>query len=425
MVWKLAKILASLLIVLATILTFGQVRVYPAKKPTPTEIYPQVLVFADEVVEQQWAASLELVNGPRDLQQLEPGQCIRLAVLANGDDRDRLLAATTIGLDLSFAGQNQTIALEPPAAIKKGKPEGGDFVSEALGTAGIQNPALSMVTIAASRARWCVPPDAHDGVLRIQATTKSNDKSLALKPRQVDVKTFETARKTHPFKDMDTLGSWLQKYHAGPDPANLLPGLRIVAADEKAKGLPNIMMFFIEALKSSPLGGQDVLRLLPSEDRAVRVYCIPLLAAAGYTVDPLLDEFKENERTAMASFRMIDPFDLTPDQNLPYRMDMLWAQFFATGRIEPVRKVASMLAWRSDYDKLIAMKKSGEKQSEATESMMRGVGYTGAGWSLNALSRSDSLVADYVDALRASSSTPANVKEELGNLHTNPAFTRP
>ena len=188
--------------------------------------------------------------------------------------------------------------------------------------------------------------------------------------------------------------------------------------------MPNIMMFFVQALKSSPAAGDDLLRILPTEDRSVRVYCIPLLAAAGYAVVPLLGEFKESEKSTIESFHLPDAFDLTPDGTLPNRMDMLWAIFFATGRIEPVRTVASMLAWRTDYDQFVAMKKSGQKPTGITESIMRGVVYTGAGWSLNALSRKDGLVADYVDALRSSSDTPANVKEELANLYGNPAFTK-
>jgi hypothetical protein len=148
------------------------------------------------------------------------------------------------------------------------------------------------------------------------------------------------------------------------------------------------------------------------------------LSAAGYAVGPLLAELTENERTALESIHLPDPFDLTADRTLPNRMDMLWAIFFATGRMEPVRTVASMLAWRTDYDKFVVMKKTGEKPTEITESIMRGVVYTGAGWSLNALSRKDGLVADYIDALRSSSDTQANVKEELANLYTNPAFTK-
>jgi hypothetical protein len=188
--------------------------------------------------------------------------------------------------------------------------------------------------------------------------------------------------------------------------------------------MPNIMVFFVQALKISPAAANDLLRALPNEDRPVRIYSIPLLSEAGYATDPLLTGFKEDEKTVINSAHLPDPFDLKPDRTLPSRMDMLWAYFFATGRIEPVKAVASMLAWRGDYEKLVEIQKSGQKPTEATESIIRGVVYTAAGWSLNALSRNDGVVADYIDALRSSPDTAADVKEELAHVHTNPAFTK-
>jgi hypothetical protein len=188
--------------------------------------------------------------------------------------------------------------------------------------------------------------------------------------------------------------------------------------------MPNIMVFFAEALRASPVTAMEIIRALPKEDRSVRVYSIPLLGESGYDTASLLSGVSEDEKGATTSMHLPDPFDLKPDRMLPSRMDMLWASFFATGRIEPVRAVASMLAWREDYEKLMAVQKSGQKPTELTESIMRGVLYSGAGWSLNALSRNDGVVADYIDALRASPDTSAQVKEELAHVHTNPAFTK-
>jgi len=413
------------LVLPAVVVSQAQDKVYPSKKPISTQIYPELFVLADQVVEEQWKETLALVNGPSDLKQVEPGQCIRFGVFASGDDRDRILGSAKLGFELSFAGHTQTFAAEPPEVVKQGKPEGGDFVTQALSVAGIKNPVSSMASIAASRAKWCVPLDAQDGAGTIRATVATSDgKSFSVNPRSIHVKTFDTSRKSAPFKDMNTFGPWLQHYHAAPDPAALLPGLRLIASDEKARLMPNIMVFFVEALKASPVAANELLQALPSEARSVQVYSIPLLTEAGYSTGPLLSGFKDDERTVIASVHLPNPFDLKPDRTLSNRMDMLWAVFFATGRIRPVRTVASMLAWHADYDKFIEIQKSGQKPTEVTESIMRGVVYTAAGWSLNALSRNDGLVADYIDALKSSPDTPATVKEELANLYTNPAFTK-
>ncbi len=421
----LTSTIALSAIVFATLALCAQERVYPDKKLVPPQISPELFVLADQVVEGQWKASLDLVNGPSDLTQIEPGQCIRFGIFASGDDRDRLLTSATLGFEFTFAGHTQIFTPEPPEAVKQVKPEGGDFVTEALAVAGVKSPVLSMASIAASRAKWCVPVGMQDGTAMIRATVVSLDgKSVALKPRSIAVTTFATSRKNAPFKDMNTFGPWLQHYHAAPDPAELLPGLRIIASDEKARLMPNIMVFFVEALKASPAAAHDLFEALPTENRSVRIYSIPLLSDAGYATEPLLSAFKQDEKAEISSVRLADPFDMTPDRTLPNRMDMLWSVFFATGRREPVRAIASMLAWRADYDKFVEMQKTGQKPTELTESIMRGVVYTAAGWSLYALSRNDGLVADYVEALKSSPDTPANVKEELTKLYTNPAFTK-
>jgi hypothetical protein len=395
-----------------------------SKKTEPTELYPELFILSDQVVDQQWKSSLALVNAPADLTQAEPTQCVRFGVIASGDERDRMLSSARLGFELTFANRKEIFAHEPAESVKQVKPEGGDFVSEALEAGGVQNFSLSTASMAASRARWCVPANAETGPVVIRATVeRPNAKPLALKPRTLKVRNFEAALKDVPFKDMATFGPWLQHYHSAPAPAELLPGLRIVALDDQARQMSNIMVFFVEALKGSPAAANEIIRVLPNEDRHVRVYSLPLLRAAGYDTASSLSGFSEDEKSLMASFHFPDPFDLKPDRTLPSRMDMLWASFFASGRIEPVRTVASMLGWRSDYDKLMAIQKSGQKPTEVTESTMRGLVYSAAGWSLNALSRSDGAVADYIDALKSSPDTSAEVKEELAHLHTNPAFT--
>ena len=397
---------------------------YPAKKPIPTRISPELFVFPDDVVTQQWAATLKLVNPPSDMNQVEPGQCVRFGVMASGDGREQLFASAKLGFELTILGHVLSFKAEAPEATKQIKPEGGDFVTQVLAAGGVKNPLLSMVSMAASRENWCAPIDSLNGTATIRANVTTPDgKNFALKARSIEVRTFESARIKAPFKDMDEVGRWLQHYHAAPDPANLLPAMRIAASNKRDSGDLNLMTFFAEALKASPAAETDLGLALTTETPAIEFYGILILSKVGYPIDALQSGISESQRNLIKSFHLPDPFDLTPDQTIGSRMDMLWSVFFATGRIEPVRAVASMLAWRADYDKFVEIKKSGKRPAELTESIMRGVAYTAAGWSLNALSRSDTLVADYIDALMSSPDTPSNVKVELANLSTNPAFT--
>ncbi len=127
---------------------------------------------------------------------------------------------------------------------------------------------------------------------------------------------------------------------------------------------------------------------------------------------------------------MPDPYDLTPSASIGARQDMLWAIFFATGSIQPVRTLASELAWREDYDKLMEHGRQPRASNESASGEVppyagRGVGYGAAGWSMNSISMTDPLLNDYIEALKVSPDTPAQIKKELAHLKDNPAFKPP
>jgi len=346
-------------------------------------------------------------------------------VVATGDGRDALLKRMQIGFEFTFSGKTQTFAAEPAQAIKQIKPHGGDFVTQALGSAGIKNPVLSMASVAASKAGWCAPLDAQDGSATLQGrATIPDGKNVTFESRTIRVKTFETARKQAPFKNGQEVGSWIMQYYAAPDPAQLWPALRMVAADEKTRGSSSTMIFFVSALKADKLAAEDLMKKLPGEDQWVRRYSATALKWAGYSTESLTSAFSPEDQSFLNSLQQPDPFDMTPGADIGARQDMLWSIFFATGSIKPVRVIASELAWSEDYKKFRKTAESGRKP-DLDAGTFRAVGYGAAGWSLGALSNQAPLVADYIDAIRAAPDTPPVVKNELGHLFDNPAFRSP
>ena len=396
---------------------------YPkGKKPEPGTIRSEILVLAQQTVQEQWPVTLELINAPALLQQMEPGQCIRLGVVATGDGRFELLKRAKFTFQITFAGKPQTFLAEPAEAVKQIKPEGGDFVTQALAAGGIKNPVPSLTSLAASRAGWCAATDIQDGSLTLEGTaTTADGKTVALKRRSIEVRTFETVRKRSPFKDLREVVEWLQSYYATPDPARLLPALRLWVGDEQIRNHPATIGFFGSALKANRLAADDLMSKLPNEDRLVRIYAIAALSWAGYQTEALVDALPANDKATLHEIHPLSPFDETPGMNIGSRLDMLWSIFFATGRLEPVRAIASKLEWADDYAKFKKLVDSGRKE-EPTDSTFRAVGYGAAGWSLSALSQQQGLIMDYVDALKASADTSPVVKKELENMFTNPAF---
>lgn len=398
---------------------FGQIQGSSSIKSTPGVILPKILVLQEEVVQDHWTHTLKLVNVSTSLKQVEPGQCVRFGVVATGDGRDQLLESASYQFQFSAFGKTQTFAMSSAYVVKQVKPEGGDFVMLALAAGGIKNPAISMASMAASEARWCVPIDARDGTSSVRATIKLADgKTISLAPRPLEIRTFLTARKQAAFTNFESLGLWLQQYHNAPDPAQILPALRLVAADEKGRAMLNVMAFFIAALKANREAAEEVKAKLPFESAGTIAYATPLLRSAEFSQQGSKIE------TAGGARAIPDSYDLTPDRNLFTKLDMLWATYFATGDFKPVNALVSMLAWREDEDKLQKVRKSGQKPLELTDSIVKAVVFEAAGWSLGSIAKNDGLVADYLDALKISESTPQAVKAEIANLYTDPAFDR-
>ena len=260
----------------------AQEQTHLAGKEAPAQIRHELVILGDDVVQEEWAASLGLVNAPEDLQQIEPGQCIRFGVIATGNGRDVLLRSATFSFELHLGGEVRTFAAEPAVVIKQVKPEGGDFVTQALGAAGVKNPSLSMVSLAASIPRWCLSADVHAESAKVLAKAfLKSGKTVSLNSRVLRLKTFEGARKAHPFTSLDMLDRWVQSYYRAPDPAQLLPGLRIVAADPTARSMHNIMVFFIAAMKKRPEAADDIMRHLPNESAVTRIMPSPSCSVPG------------------------------------------------------------------------------------------------------------------------------------------------
>jgi len=406
----------------------AQDAVYPPKKPSPAKIETQFFVVGDPVVQVQWPHTLKLVNAPQNVTLLNPGQCIRVGILATGDDRDDSLAKTKVSFQIKFAGQSQAHSLAPLAQFKQIKPEGGDFVTAALAAASLKNPLLTMVSLGVTADSWCVPADAADGEATVEAEVESPSCHQALKKAQIQIESFETGSK-RPFKDAEEVGNFFETYYRQPNAARLIPALQCVISAQRARPGTDLASiagaFLTAALKADPRAAKDFQVRVMSQEPATREFGLAVLRNAGYDIDWMVRSLGAGEQDQFRAIPpLANPYDLTPTQALFAHLDLMWVTFGATGRLEPVQTIASTLSWRADYDEFDKLRKSPNRPSALTPSIARGVAYMAAGWSLGSFQRSDPLVADYIDYLLASPDVSPEVKSELNQLSTNPAFKR-
>ena len=427
---RVIKITVWVVAVCSAFSVSAQNKTYPAKNPLPPKIQSQTVLLAESVVKTQWMHTLNLVNAPQNVTLLNPGHCIRVGIVSTGDTRDNYLGKTTLSFRVEFAGHREAHAPAAPAEIKRVKPEGGDFVAGALRAAGVNQPeeTKTMASLGASADHWCAPIDAGDGTATVTTEVEAPDSHQTLNVATAQIESFETGSK-RTFQNAEELGTFIQTYYRQPNPARLLPALQFFVEDQtqrSRKDQTEILAAFVSAaLRSDQIAAEDFRSRISVQPPMIRTLGLMVLRSAGYDIGGVLNTLSKEEQQKFQSLPPLqDPFDLEPTQNLFHHLDMMWATFGATGQFRPVQTIASVLGWRSDYEAFDKLRKSPQRPSALTPSIVRGIAYTAAGWSLASFQRNDPLVADYIDYLLASPDTTDPVKSELTGLATNPAFKR-
>ena len=426
MTWRV--VIALFAVTLAGSALHAQDATYPPQKPLPPKIETPIVVLAESVVQTQWTNTLNLVNAPQNVTALNPGQCIRIGIYSTGDNRGDYLKKTKLSFRVKFAGHDDVHPLSFPSEFKQIKPEGEDFAAAALGAAGLKFPEAmkTMASLGVSADHWCVPTDSSDGTATVEAEVESPSGHQVLNSSTIQIESFDSgARK--PFKDAKEFGDFLQTYYRQPNPARLLPALQFLVTDQtehSREGQAEIISAFVgAAAKADPNAAKDFQTRVAVQPPMTRALGLLILRWAGYDISSVLNSWSAEDRQKFLSLAPLqDPYDLTPTKDLFQHLDMMWAVFEATGEFKPVKTIASALSWRGDYEDFDKLRKTPNHPSTLTPSIVRGVTYTAAGWSLWSFQRNDPLVADYIDYMLASSETPESVKSELRNLSTNPAF---
>ncbi|WP_243384582.1 hypothetical protein [Geothrix alkalitolerans] len=431
---------------LALILLFGYpvglaaqaTRAIPGKpaqnKPVPTELITTPWILGAETAD-HWTGLLPTVNAPKPRARAYPGQHLTLAIGARGSDRDVLLKEGAYAFTVTFGGSATTFNGLHPSQIRGIKAEGADFAKYVMEQANVETKgledALSMVSLALFDLDWPVPAEARDGDAIIQGTvTTPGGKVTQLKAAHLEIWSSDRAVKEGAFRDQEEAGAWTMTYYQAPEPFRLLHALRL-SKDDKSGPRPNVITFYVQVLKSSPLAAQDLMRRLSREDRVTRIYGLLLLSEAGYDLSSCLTTLPVEDHQAFQHVRtqavsLPDPYDFSVNLDDPYqittRMDMLWSIFLATGDQKPVRAIADTLAWREEGKAVLDLRRSGKKIEGITPGLLHGLAYGAGGWSLGSFVRNHGLVADFVEAWKRDPKTPAVIKEELGTLITNEAF---
>ena len=415
----------------AIILFMSGSEVCSAQSSGPAKIVTEIAILHEEVVTEQWPVMLETVHAPREPKYLEPGQCIRFGVFALGNGRRELLQKSTYAFDISLAGNHQSFSPEPPQTVKLTTLFMPEFLAQTLGKGRVFKEIPPDQALAASgpKTRWCVPVDAQDETASVQGSVLLADgKTLALKHRKLEIKTFESARKKSPFNNTNQVGDWLQHFHDTPDPALLLPALRLIAQDGTARNATNLMEFFVAAFKAHPVAAEELQRRLPAEDRWTRLIGTAVLGWAGYETASLRAVLPQEDKNALAAVSLPRPIRYNSQREDRCPAGHAVGHFLCYGtdaagsshqhgaglerRLHQADGTRPSDARFREKSPLV----SGRLTQRALPHTAQPVGRW-ARWL-----HPTHWLSDYIEALKAAPDTQPSVKQELENLYKNPAF---
>jgi len=386
----------------------------PAQKQRPAALLQQPFLVFDSVVTEQWPAMPPSVSFPTEPTVLNPGQCVRVGVAATGTGFEHFLDGVRIHAVITSGGKHEEFELQPSIATKLVRPDGANFVDDALAAGGLKNPLAVTGVLAVSAAKWCVPLDARDGSATFSADVDLHSKHFALKTQTVRVESLATAAAAS-FANKEQLGDWTMSYDSHPEPGRLLAAVRFFGAQDQPD--LNGIQFLISAFGHDPAVASQFGPAISQFDKRTRLLAVAIATKANVALvhPPILNRDEQDLVKAMQD--SADPYNISSSPQPWQNLDLLWAEFLATGNKKPVAAIAQTLAWKSDFDAFLTMQKEGKKPTELTPQLAHALTYRAAQWSLGSFYNNDPIAADYIRALRDDPSTPQAVRDGLRDLN--------
>jgi hypothetical protein len=161
------------------------------------------------------------------------------------------------------------------------------------------------------------------------------------------------------FRSAQAIGRWIPNYRSKPEPKQLPALVQALAAlgllaDQDNSGL--YLGFIGGVLAANPNEAQALVAKmfpLPPEHHAAVIKAIAYSGLPGWK-----DLLRANAERMPSRVVLIDRFvtgripalaDLQLDAG-PVPLDVLWGQYFATGSLEPILRIVSVLKWAKNVD---------------------------------------------------------------------------
>lgn len=209
------------------------------------------------------------------------------------------------------------------------------------------------------------------------------------------------------------LGHWMMSYYQKPTPEKVssrLTSATKLGMFKKESAHPPIIVFLSRVMEQNPklvAGWMKEFENLDEKQREVfliAAWYSDTEASRNYFQEKQLQEYLENEPPDLLKLEM----------NTPSRLDMMWGYFFATGKIEPIRRIVSSLEL-AKYSGAMERYRDSKMKKDKTEALYE-VTFRAAMWSLESNCQQHSAVLKHCKTIYAEAELPELQREGLGVL---------
>jgi hypothetical protein len=236
----------------------------------------------------------------------------------------------------------------------------------------------------------------------------------------IELKPFELP---DPFASSTEARDWMRDYHRTPRPDRAIDAVRwLLNTDEEwGREHPDVLTFFRVVYRENPFLLKYVAQSFDTLSPEDKYRFLLLSALAGdRSLEPVMSR-KDVDPELRAFYRKAGSVSLpnvTGDITSPEQVDILWAEFSATGKFEPVRKIVGALALK---EQAVSPDNGSEKSTGRPVEETRGkdsldAAYRSVIWSLTANCRKIPLVMKYCTYIYTSEKLDESLKTRLGSV---------
>lgn len=219
------------------------------------------------------------------------------------------------------------------------------------------------------------------------------------------------------FTEDAELNLWINTYYQKPTPEKAIDGyiyyVNSPLLEKHPANFLGLTAFYIKIFNDNKYLVPHFLSRYAEQSNNTKIAMLHIIRFIDVDKTAFLKGLSSTEQ---AYYEKVGELPKSYDEiKIPAQLDMLWSTFFASGEIEPIRRLVSVLDYATFKGALEAFKNSAQTEDDKARAR-KDLLYRAAQWSLGSNIKQHPLVRDYCITIYNRGELSDTAKEELGKL---------